>query len=57
MIILKRKKRYIEALENYCNDLEDVLADTEYDLESEQCENKALLNKLEKIRGVLDGKD
>lgn len=53
----EEKKRYIEALENYCNDLEDVLADTEYDLESEQCENKALLNKLEKIRGVLDGKD
>lgn len=48
---------YVKALENYCNDLEDVLADTEYDLESEQCENKALLNKLEKIRGVLDGKD
>ena len=48
MIILKRKKRYIEALEKYCNDLENVLADTEYDLESEQCENKALLNKLEK---------
>ena len=49
--------RYAKALEKYCNDLEDVLADTEYDLESEQCENKALLNKLEKIRGVLDGKD
>ena len=51
----EEEKRYIEALENYCNDLEDVLADTEYDLESEQCENKALLNKLEKIRGALDG--
>ena len=53
----EEKKRYIEALENYCNDLEGVLADTEYDLETAQCENKALLNKLEKIRGVLDGKD
>nr|DAU96111.1 MAG TPA: hypothetical protein [Caudoviricetes sp.] len=47
---------YIKALEEYCNDLEDALADAEYDLESEQCENKALLNKLEQIRGVLDGK-
>lgn len=53
----EEEKRYIEALEEYCDDLESVLADTEYDLESEQCENKALLNKLEKIRGVLDGKD
>lgn len=53
----EEEKRYIETLEKYCNDLENVLADTEYDLESEQCENKALLNKLEKIRGVLDGKD
>lgn len=51
------KDGYIKALEKYCNDLEDVLADTEYDLETAECENKALLNKLEKIRGVLDGKD
>lgn len=47
--------RYAEALKKYCNDLENVLADTEYDLETAECENKALLNKLEKIRGVLDG--
>lgn len=51
------KDGYIKVLESYCNDLEDALADAEYDLQSEQCENKALLNKLEKIRGVLDGKD
>lgn len=47
---------YVKALVKYCNDLEEELANTEYDLETEQCENKALLNKLEKIRGVLDGK-
>ena len=48
---------YIKALEKYCNDLEDVLADTEYDLETSECDNRELTNKLEKIRGVLDGKD
>lgn len=48
---------YIKALEKYCNDLEGVLADTEYDLETAECENKVLLNKLEKIRGVLDEHD
>lgn len=46
---------YIKALEKYCNDLEDVLADTEYDLETSECDNRELTNKLEKIRGVLDG--
>lgn len=49
--------RYAKALEQYCNDLENVLADTEYDLESSECDNRELANKLEKIRGVLDGKD
>ena len=48
---------YVQALEKYCGDLENILADTEYDLESEQCENKALLNKLEKIRGTINGKN
>lgn len=48
---------YVKALEKYCSNLESVLADTEYDLETEQCENRALANKLEKIKGVLDGKD
>lgn len=48
---------YIKALEKYCNDLENVLADTEYDLETSECDNRELTNKLEKIRGVLDGKD
>ena len=47
---------YIKALEKYCNDLENVLADTEYDLESSECENRELQDVLEKIRGVLDGK-
>ena len=45
---------YVKALENYCNDLEDVLADTEYDLETAECENRTLVDKLSKIRGVLD---
>lgn len=48
---------YVKALEKYCNNLESVLADTEYDLESSECQNRELTNKLEKIRGVLDGKD
>lgn len=47
--------RYAKALEQYCNDLENVLADTEYDLESSECDNRELANKLEKIRGALDG--
>ena len=47
---------YVKALEKYCSNLESVLADTEYDLESSECENRELTNKLEKIRGVLDGK-
>lgn len=46
---------YAEALERYCTELENLFADLEYDLETAECENKALLNKLEKIRGVLDG--
>lgn len=48
--------RYAKALEQYCNDLENVLADTEYDLESAECDNRELTEKLEKVRGVLDGK-
>lgn len=48
---------YIKALEKYCNDLENILADAEYDLESSECENRELTNRLEQIRGVLDGKD
>lgn len=49
--------RYAKALEQYCNDLENVLADTEYDLESSECENRELQDVLKKIRGVLDRKD
>lgn len=45
---------YVKALEKYCNDLENVLADTEYDLETSECENRTLVDKLSKIRGVLD---
>lgn len=52
----EEEKRYIEALEEYCDDLESVLANTEYDLESSECDNRELTEKLEKIRGALDGK-
>lgn len=45
---------YAEALENYCTDLENLIANLEYDLDSAECENKALLEKLSKIREVLD---
>lgn len=48
--------RYAKALEKYCSNLENVLADTEYDLETAECDNRELTEKLEKIRGVLDGK-
>jgi hypothetical protein len=47
---------YVKALEKYCSNLESVLADTEYDLESSECDNRELTEKLEKIRGALDGK-
>lgn len=44
---------YINALEEYCDNLEDVLADTEYDAECIGCEMRMLDDKLEKIRGIL----
>lgn len=47
--------RYAKALEKYCSNLESVLADTEYDLESSECDNRELTNRLEQIRGALDG--
>lgn len=46
---------YIKALENYCNDLKNVLSDTKYDLEMAKFDNRELADKLGKIRGVLDG--
>lgn len=48
--------RYAKALEKYCSNLESVLADTEYDLETAECDNRELTEKLEKVRGALDGK-
>ena len=48
---------YAEALERYCTELENLFADLEYDLETAECENRTLVDKLSKIRGVLDGKD
>lgn len=51
------KDGYIKALEKYCTDLENLFANLEYDLDSAECDNKALLEKLEKIRGVLDEHD
>lgn len=47
---------YTKALEKYCSNLENVLADTEYDLETAECDNRELTEKLEKVRGALDGK-
>jgi hypothetical protein len=51
------KDGYIKALEEYCDNLEDVLADTEYDAECIECETRILDDKLEQIRGILDGHD
>ena len=45
---------YVQALEEYCDNLEDVIADTEYDTECIECEMRILDDKLKKIRGVLD---
>lgn len=45
---------YIKALEKYCNDLENVFANTKYDLEIAKCDNRELADKLEQIRGILD---
>lgn len=47
-------KEYAEALERYCTDLENLFANLEYDLDSAECDNKALIEKLSKIRDVLD---
>lgn len=52
----EEKKRYIEALEKYCSNLGDALVDAEYAFEEAECENRELTEKLEKVRGVLDGK-
>lgn len=51
------KDGYIKALEEYCDNLGDALADAEYAFEEAECENRELTEKLEKVRGVLDGKD
>ena len=49
--------RYAKALEKYCSNLGDALVDAEYAFEEAECENRELTEKLEKVRGVLDGKD
>lgn len=54
---IELEDEYVRALEKYCTDLENLFANLEYDLDNAECENKALLNKLEKNRGVLDGKN
>lgn len=48
---------YVKALEKYCYDLKNVLADTKYDLEMAKCDNRELADKLEQIRGILDEHD
>lgn len=45
---------YGKDLEKYCTDLENLFANLEYDLDSAECDNKALIEKLSKIRNVLD---
>lgn len=45
---------YAEALERYCTELENLFADLEYDLETAECENRTLVDKLSKIGSVLD---
>lgn len=47
---------YAEALERYCTDLENLFTNLEYDLDNAECENRALVDKLSKIRGVFDEK-
>ena len=47
------KDGYIKALEEYCDNLGDALADAEYDFEEVECENRALVEKLSKIRDML----
>lgn len=47
-------KEYAEALERYCTDLENIFANLEYDLDSAECENRALVEKLSKIRDVIE---
>lgn len=49
--------RYAKALEKYCNNLGNALVDAEYAFEEAECENRELTEKLEKVRGVLDGKE
>lgn len=45
---------YSKALEKYCTDLENLFANLEYDLDSAECENTALVEKLSKIREVVE---
>lgn len=45
---------YSKALEKYCTDLENLFANLEYDLDSAECENTALVEKLSKIREVIE---
>lgn len=45
---------YAKALEKYCTDMENLFANLEYDLDSAECENTALVEKLSKIREVVE---
>ena len=45
---------YINALEEYCINLKNVLAETKYDLEIGKFDNRELSDKLEQIRGIVD---
>lgn len=54
---LLNKDGYITALEKYCDSLELYIKCKDGYLEESKLKNRELANKLEKIRGVLDGKD
>ena len=45
---------YAKALEKYCADLENLFANLEYDIDSAECENTALVEKLSNIREVVE---
>lgn len=52
---LLNKDGYITALEKYCDSLELYIKCKDGYLEESKLKNRELANKLEKIRGVLDG--
>lgn len=54
---LLNKDGYITALEKYCDSLELYIKCKDGYLEESKLKNRELTEKLEKIRGALDGND